>query len=952
MQRVFYVLEIKEISLYRIQKNAAIVKIKCIEYESQLKHLLLNFAAENEKRSKKMKVKRRSGKALLPALLAIAPTVASAGIVKGKIIDKNTGEPLPGVTVQVVGTDKGAISDMDGQYTIDLSEGQYTLKITYVGYSEINIDEVKVGSSPLTMDFAMTDDALQIAEVGVTARKNLESERILAMERMNATAAIENLGAKEMSIKGISDVQEGVTKLTGISIADAGQLIVRGLGDRYSTTTLNGLPIASPNPDNKLIPLDLFPASTVRNITVSKVYEADVFADYSGAHIDISTKENTGDDFFNISINTGGKFNTLFQDFYTMDRKGTLLCTPQLGSSLWNMPQTDFEGYVKSKNPFNTSFQVSNHTSIPELGGNIAFAKSWRIGTQTLSLMAAGSMSNNYQTVNDGYARTLEAGGYVKNRFDYDSYSQELKSAALINAGYTLRKADRIGYTFFYARNAVDTYMRREGYDYERNQLVGINDVMHIYSLMNHQLHGHHEIGNQWSIDWNGSYSSTGSDEPDRRQLMFEKTDNGLEFFTLNRQENMRYFGELDEKEWVGDVRGSYKFGEKNKVRFGAALKDKKRDYRSTRFYYNLNSFGNTVIENIYDTEDLVNYDAIADSRIEITHDTQPKNNYWAGHRIWAGFADAEYYPIDKMLVSLGLRYEHSSQWVDYYTDGGEACHGTIDGDDLFPALNMKYSLDKSNSLRFAFSRTVTRPSFIEMAPFLYQESYGSTQIRGNADLRNGYNYNFDLKYEFFEKDNPNNMFAVTGYAKILQDPIERTQDISGGAAVHSFHNADTGVAAGVEIEARRELLPCLKAGINASFMYTNVTLPENSGSYTNSERSLQGASPYLVNADVVYTPKLSGNAGLSMALLYNLQGPRIHAVGISGLGDVMQEPVHTLDFNATYNFNSHFSIKLQAKDILNQDIVFKQEISDGSKMEVERYRKGAEFEIGITYKL
>jgi len=88
------------------------------------------------------------------------------------------------------------------------------------------------------------------------------------------------------------------------------------------------------------------------------------------------------------------------------------------------------------------------------------------------------------------------------------------------------------------------------------------------------------------------------------------------------------------------------------------------------------------------------------------------------------------------------------------------------------------------------------------------------------------------------------------------------------------------------------------------------------------------------------------------MALLYNLQGPRIHAVGISGLGDVMQEPVHTLDFNATYNFNSHFSIKLQAKDILNQDIVFKQEISDGSKMEVERYRKGAEFEIGITYKL
>ena len=133
-----------------------------------------------------------------------------------------------------------------------------------------------------------------------------------------------------MSIKGISNVEEGVKKITGISIASAGQLIVRGLGDRYSTTTLNGLPIASPNPDNKLIPLDIFPASTVQNITVSKVYDASAFADYSGAHIDISTKENVGSDFLSISFNAGGKFNTLGKDFYRMDSDGSLFNTPSL----------------------------------------------------------------------------------------------------------------------------------------------------------------------------------------------------------------------------------------------------------------------------------------------------------------------------------------------------------------------------------------------------------------------------------------------------------------------------------------------------------------------------------------------------------------------------------------------------------------------------------------------
>lgn len=169
------------------------------------------------------------------------------------------------------------------------------------------------------------------------------------MERQKATLAIENLGSKEMSIKGIGNVEEGVKKITGISIASAGQLIVRGLGDRYSTTTLNGLPIASPNPDNKLIPLDLFPSSTVQNITVSKVYDASAFADYSGAHIDISTKENITEDFFNISLNTGGKFNTLGKGRFQMDRDGSLFKTPTLDQAALNLGLQEFDEYVKTK---------------------------------------------------------------------------------------------------------------------------------------------------------------------------------------------------------------------------------------------------------------------------------------------------------------------------------------------------------------------------------------------------------------------------------------------------------------------------------------------------------------------------------------------------------------------------------------------------------------------------
>ena len=889
---------------------------------------------------------------LASLLLTLSATTAlvQAENIKGTVVDKTTKEPLIGATIQVAGTTMGTITDFDGKFELpELENKAYTLIISYVSYQtqEIQVDATK----PQSLEVTLSSDDKQLNEVTVVARKNLEGEKALLLERKKASVAVENIGSKEMSVKGISNVEEGVKKITGISIASAGQLIVRGLGDRYSTTTLNGLPIASPNPDNKLIPLDLFPTSTVKNITVSKVYEANTFADYSGAHIDISTKESTGGDFFNIGFNMGGQFNTLLQDFYTMDRAQSLFKNPGIDSRFINMEKTDFETAVKNENPFNTTFDVKKRISLPNFSGNIAGGKDWEVGGQTLSLLASFTASNGEQTTRDAFFRTLEAGGSTLDRFNYDSYAQELKLGALANLSYTLRTADHIGYTFFYSRNIVDTYMRREGIDYEDHDLIGNNNTTHIYSLQNHQINGHHEFGKQWELNWSGSYSKTGSNEPDRRQLMFEKDGDKLKLFKLNRQETMRYFGALNEEEWVGDIRSIYRFDEKNFLRFGAVYKDKQRDFNSTRFYYNLSKL-NPEITDTYITSNFMGYDNVQNGTIVINRDQQPKDQYEAGHTIYAAFAETEYYPMDNFLLNIGLRYERSEQWVNYATDGGQAKRNELNTNDLFPAVNMKYTLDPSNSLRLSVSRTVTRPSFIEMAPFLYQESYGSSQIRGNADLKNGYNYNLDLRYEFFDSNNVNNMIALTGYGKILQDPIERTQTLSGGAAVHSFQNASTGVAAGLEIELRRELTRDIRVGVNGSFMYTNVKLPEDGGAYTNSQRALQGASPYLVNADISYTPTIRNEKPLTATLLYNLQGPRIHAVGISGLGDEKQLPVHTLDFVASYQLNNHFSLKLEVTDLLNQDIVFKQETKNGDNLEVERFKRGTGFEIGFSYAL
>ena len=872
--------------------------------------------------------------------------VAGAAPFRGVVVDKTTQQALIGATVVVEGTTKGTTTDTEGRFALELAAGDYRIVISYISYFTQQLD-IRVSEGMAETLVALEPDNQVLASVTVTARKNLESERTLQTERIAANVAIENMGAREMSLKGISNVQEGVRKMAGISIASAGQLIVRGLGDRYSITTLNGQPIASPNPDNKLIPLDIFPSSTVKNITVSKVYEVSSYADYSGAHIDINTRENTGEPFFSVDFHLGGQFNTVGRDFYRMDHR-SLFTQPAVDRRALTGSLADFRQYVKTKDIFDTDFSVSKHRALPALGGNLAWGRDFRVGRQTVSVLASGGMSNGQQTMDNAWFRLLEATGRTTDEYEYDSYASELKIAALASLSTTLRDADRISYTLFYARNAVDTYMLREGYDQESHQLLGSNDVMHVYKLMTHQLNGRHAFGERWLLRWSGSWSATSSDEPDRRQVMYLRGEDGsLSLFKLNQQETMRYFGTLDEDEWNAHAAVDYTFGAGHKLTAGLSWKDKRRDYAGTRFYYDLSKLSPVIDDPL--NPDFLGFGNVADGSLTINRQKQPKDSYEAGNRIYAGYLSLDLQATPLLLINAGVRYEASQQWVRYYNDQSIRERRDLDKYDLFPALNIRYSLADEQQLRLAASRTITRPSFIEMAPFLYQESYGSVQLRGNEALQNSYNYNLDLRYELLNRRG--DMVSVTGYYKYLDEPIERVQMLAGGAAVHTFRNADNGMAAGVEIELRKTLVRDLRLGINGTYMYTNVKLPEG-GVYTNKERALQGASPYLLNADLTWTPRFGGERQLNLALLYNLQGPRIQAVGISGLGDVTQRPVHTLNFSAAYCFSARAELKMQLTDLLNRALVFEQEVPQTNRtVVVERYRRGTGFEIGLNLK-
>lgn len=857
----------------------------------------------------------------------------------------------------------GTITGMDGIAEIALNDGTYILTVSYIGYTTVSVEvEIRNGGAygicpedapggSGILEIRLHTDSTVLENATVTARKNFGSIASLQNERKMSSHAIENIGAKEMGIKGISNAQEGVAKISGISVADAGQMIVRGLGDRYSTTTLNGLPIASPNPDCKLIPLDIFPTSAIRNITVSKVYETSSFADYSGAHVDISTGKADGGDMLSLSFSTGGIFGTVFSDFLEMDRK-SLFVTPGMKREVGKSSYADFTEYARYNPLFDTGFQIKTGKALPDLDGGFGLKKSWRFGENGLSVLASASIRSGNETVRRGWYRTYEASseGMVGTECSYDSYGSRLDMTALLDIESSILTDHSIGLTYFFARNAKSDYSRRDIIDHlETYDLVGSTSVSHFYAMHDIQLTGRHDLsGGRWELDWSGSVCLTSSDEPDRRQVMFSRGDDGsLGFFNLNQQETQRYFSGLSELETALQASAVRSFSDLCRLRFGASFRDKSRDFGTTRFYYNMKK-----IADRFDAGDIWNMDPyLNDANIEsglvgIDRKQHRRDSYKAANTIGAAFLDTDLNFAERWFINAGLRFEASEQSVDY-NDDVEDRHRSLKAFDFFPAVNVKFAASGRAALRLALSRTITRPSFIEMAPFLYQESFGGTQLRGNENLRNGYNWNVDLRYEFLGQ---RDMFAVTGYFKYLDTPVERTQRLSGGALEQTFQNADKGLAAGVEAEFRTEPVRHLTFSGNASYIFTNVKLPE-SGAYTNRERSLQGASPYIVNADVSYTPVFGNGSRMSLSLLYNVQGPRIHAVGILGLGDERQMPFHSLDFSGSYSPDGHLSVSLNLRNLLGSSVRFTQDIPNaGRTIEVEGWKVGTGMTIGVSY--
>ncbi len=830
----------------------------------------------------------------------------------------------------------------------DVAPGTYTLVASYVSYKTLTLSGVVVENGKETkVELLMTSDELVLEDVEIVARANRESENILLLEQRQAVVATQSVGARELSRKGIGDAQAAVAQVSGVSRQEGVKnVFVRGLGDRYNATLLNGFPIPSEDPEYKNISLGFFGTDVIQNINVSKVFSAGDYADVGGAVIDISSKELVSD--YALGIDVSGGVNTA--------AIGTTGFLRQDGSNYFGFagtqqPANNQFNFVNSLDPSVVSFPL-NHSF------GISGGKLFKPGQNAnpLSFFIVASHSNSYSYTKETN-RYINAGDKIRVDQTGNIYSQNTNQLVLGNILYNINNKHGLQYNFMLI-HANDQYVGEySGFDDEKNQSPPyrvflrrqqINDNL----LLVNQFMYDWELSERWKFNAGVSYNTVKGSEPDRRSNYLSMQESGdYSFSGSNRQQ--RFFSELTDKDLNVKAGLTFKLKDRyksNNSTLKIGYNGRFTDNNFEAIEYNYGAVGGQFgLENLK-IDDL--YNQINQSNGKFRMATGEENTYSVTKLIHSGYAEASYQIQRNLTGNIGLRMDMADMTVDYRVPAVPPGEEEINKNYFLPSLNLKYDVNAKNSIRFGASKTYTLPQSKEIAPYQYVNiSYTS---EGNPELKPSDNYNADLKWDYYIS--PSELLSLTGFYKHILNPIGRV-DIGGSAGTLSYYNIGNYAAVGgVEMEIRknifnrfnteREETNRLSMGLNASYIYTNLKLNIINTQVRNSE--LEGASPFLANADISYN-YTKKDKNFMASLVFNYFSDRIFTLGARGLSDTMEEGVPTLDFAASYKFNKHFTAKIKASNLLDASYKLTREHKTGKKI-LNEYKKGQDISVGINY--
>ena len=924
-------------------------------------------------------------------LLSVLTYSQSKGKISGNVKDKDLGlEPLPFVSVYVEGNAKvGTTTDFDGNYTLPLLPGKHVIVFDFVGYKPVKkAINVQAGKAQ-TVSVVMETLADALDAIVITATTNKASETALIADQKEATIIIESIGAEQLSNQGVSDAAAATTKVTGVSKQQgSSKVYVRGLGDRYNSTTLNGLPLPSNDPSLKNISLDLFSTDILQNVGISKTFSSNITGDFSGANINIETKKASSKSNLSVGVSLGGNSQTLFKDFKNID--GANYIGIESGTERLIVPGSAGRDRARIRDvqvyPFQDNFSPDVNTAGPNVGISLSGGKKHKFNNgSSLSYFLVGSFDNNFRLTegseinNRGFNDdgTLSVG----SRFtDAKIYSYSTNKLLMGNFEYKINKNHKILYNSILIHS---NSQKIEDYFGSNNDIAQLNVVQQTQDqnvLLVNQLISENTIGEYLDLRLGLAYNDIKNDQPNRKRNVFRIDDNGnASFATGTARNNSRYYHNLEEEDVVGKLDTKIYLGKRDEdttkgfVDFGYLYRNTERNFEAIYYDHDLSSSSSVIVDR-NNVSAVLNQDGLTNGVFSLLtglgfgRGSLRPFSYDGTRDVHAVNAAINYNFLedDKLFISLGGRFESIDQEVSWFTNltNGVTRSSSIDETYILPSLNVKYSFNEQQQLRFSASQTYTFPQFKEIAEFVYEGA--NYQEQGNANLKPSDNYNVDVKYEYFPKDG--SLISATVFGKLIQNSINRIELNAAADNVYSYSNTGDAEVLGVELEYRGDIATFgddtsedyskLRFGANTTLMYTNQDFEQQEGSLfnpTNTSAQLEGAAPVIVNLDLLYKI-VNNDSETSFAAVFNYQHDKLYSIGSNstnnsdlGLQDIIQNRVYILDFVAKHAFNKKASLKLAVKNILNTDLDRERDLDD--PVTNVSYKRGVDFSLSFGYK-
>ena len=907
----------------------------------------------------------------LPAA-AQAPTTRTGRIV-GRVLDGGTGGPIVGAVVEVVGitAPPRATSGVNGRYSMDVvPAGPVTIRVRMIGYTPKVVTGVAVLEGRVVQqDVTLTAQVVELEELVVTAAAEQGTVARALDEQRTALGVTNAVTSEQIARSPDGDAAQAVQRVSGVSVQDGRYVVVRGLGERYTQTSLNGARIPSPEPERKVVPLDLFPTDLLAAVKTSKTFTPDLPGDFSGAQVDIQTRDFPSTPRFNLSL--GGGLNSVSTGEATLvapREAGDLVALgaserplpgalPAFGNFQTSAPNQEETNAIVSD--FRNVWQPARNTGAPgtsfaaSLGGTATpFGQGvGYLGSLTYGLGWDAKVSQRRaQAIVASDGSTMES-----DHFSGSSGTASVLWGGILNLSTYLGSGTRLAFNNTLNRSADNEARLESGYSENLAQDLQIQRLAYVErSIRSNQLIGEHQLGGTHRVDWSLTSAGVTRDEPDRSEIVYalnqDAGGNPLPpaWFSASSEGAVRTFSALDESSVEGAANYRLVFGgstSPHQLRVGGLYRATDRDADNTA--YSITATTLPLADRQLGPEQIFDgrYAQPGDAFFRLVPLGQG-GSYTAEDRLLAGYAMVDYALTSRLRLVAGARVEQSDVTVTAEPTIGDPVVADPSYTDLLPSAALNYQLGENHVLRLAASQTLARPEYRELANVTYRDVLGGDAVLGNAALERTLIQNFDLRWEWYLQ--PGEVISVGVFAKHFDHPIERVYLGTSGTRLISFLNAESARNLGIELEVRRNLgwLAAPLAGFtafgNVTLMDSQVDFGQGTGVNIEDDRAMVGQSPYVVNLGLTWA---TGGSGLSATALFNVQGRRIASAGEAPLPSVYEESRSVLDLSLRLPIGNGVALKADARNLLDEPY----EYTQGTVVR-DYWRTGRTFGLGISW--